>query len=47
MNLMEYKPESILVTQHMPPIEEKCSDEPSHEAFRKGHVNGAGVADTR
>jgi hypothetical protein len=35
---MEYKPESIFVPQDVPPIEEECSDEPSYEAFRKGHV---------
>jgi hypothetical protein len=38
MDLMEYKPESILVPQHVPPIKEKCSDEPSYEAFRKRHI---------
>src|SRR6266446_125741 len=38
MDLMEYKPESILVPQHVPPIKEKCSDEPAHESFRKRHV---------
>jgi hypothetical protein len=40
MNLMEYKPESILVPQHVPPIKEKCSNEPPDEAFRERHVPG-------
>jgi hypothetical protein len=38
MNLMEYKPESVLVAQDVPPIEEECSDKPSYEALRKWHV---------
>jgi hypothetical protein len=40
MNLMEDEPESILVPQHVPPIKKKCSDEPSDETLRKGHMPG-------
>jgi hypothetical protein len=33
MDLMEYKPKSILVTHDMPPVEEESSDKPAKKTF--------------
>src|ERR1043166_2767812 len=43
MNLMEDKPESVLMSQNVPPIEEEGSHKPTHETFRYGHFPGGQI----
>lgn len=40
MDLVKNQPESFRVPQPMPPVEEECADEPTHEPFRQRHIPG-------
>src|SRR5215831_16093403 len=37
MDLMEHKPETVLVSYNVPPVEEERSDKPAHEPFQRWH----------